>query len=100
MTPITAETIPISIEVLERDLAEAVKQQIKVNAAEQAQTAEVPIALKMKTIAEATPQIEAKTAVARTPLVQALQEAVAEVLVEVAEAEAHQEEADEADVVN
>lgn len=99
MIPITVETIPISTEALEQDLAEAVKRQIKVNAAEQALTAEAPTALKMKTIAETTHQAEAKTAVARTPLVQALQEAVAEVLVEVAEAEAHQVEADEADVV-
>lgn len=99
MIPITVETIPISTEALEQDLAEAVKQQIKVNAVEQALTEEAPIALKMKTIAEATHQAEAKTAVARTPLVQALQEAAVEVLVEVAEAEVLQVVADEADVV-
>jgi hypothetical protein len=96
---ITVETIPISTEALEQDLAEAVKRQIKVNAAEQVLTAEAPTALKMTTIAEATHQAEAKTAVARTPLVQALQEAAVEVLVEVAEAEVHQVVADVADVV-
>lgn len=100
MILIIVETIPISTEALEQDLAEAVKRQIKVNAAEQVLTAEAPTALKMTTIAEATHQAEAKTAVARTPLVQALQEAAVEVLVEVAEAEVHQVVADEADVVN
>lgn len=99
MTPITAETIPISTEVLEPDLAEVMKQQIKVSAAEQAQTAEAPIALKMKTIAEATHQVEAKTVVPLTLQAPALQEVVVEVLVEVVEAEAHQVEADEADAV-